>query len=729
MSNIIKKEFYLDGKLITLETGRIARQANSSVLVSSGGNTVLCSVVVSPSPSEGCDFLPLTVNYIEKYYAVGKIPGGYLKREGKPSDFSILASRLIDRSIRPIISDNFYNDINVTCTVLSYDGNCSLEILSIIGVSAAISTSGIPTKDIVGSARIGLKDDSFFLNSSESYSKESILDLTISGTNSSILMIESEAKELKEEILLKGIEYGHKYIRDIIIAVTDFKDKCEKKIIYQNNEDEKINLIKGFAYADLKDKLSCPFGQNGKKQRVEYLKKLCKDLEERLIKDGNEAFKVKIAIEASTKKIIREYMLQSNLRVDGRSPDQVRQISIETGILPQSHGSSLFTRGETQSLGVITLGSGSKDRQLVDGISSKNSEEHFMLHYNFPPYSVGEVGPLRSPGRREIGHGKLAWKAINPVLPSLDSFNYAIRVVSEIMESDGSSSMATVCAASLALMDAGVPIKSQVSGIAMGLIKEGDKFIILSDIMGDEDHFGDMDFKVAGTKDGVTALQMDMKISGINIDIIKEALNQAYKGRMHILDKMNEIISNPRNSLSSNVPKIEVINIQPRKIKDIIGPRGATIKEICASSGANIDVDDSGLIKISSNNSDSMKKAIEMINEITFEPELGDIFEGPVVKVIDAGAFVSIAPNKDGFVHISELADYRVDFVEDVINEGDIVKTKVIGFDKKGRPKLSYRSVDQATGEDISSRINSDRSNTSDSSKFDSNRSNTGKRF
>lgn len=704
MNKIVKKEINIDGKLVVIETGKIARQADSAVLVRAGGTVVLCVVTFAKNPSLDCNFLPLTVNYVEKYYAAGKIPGGYIKREGKSSESSILVSRLIDRSIRPIISANFYNEININCTVLSYDPKNTPDTLALIGSSAAIAISGVPIDHLFAAVKIGIIGENFVINPSETELKNSKLDLMVAGTKSSFLMVESESKELSEEKMLDAMEYGHDYIKLIVNEIEEFKKTCLKKSTqsYQTIDAE-LSLIEQSVKSILKSKLIETFKPSKKLDRALLTNEIDKSVADSMLASQQvDPKKLATAIKNISKKITREYIIETKNRADGRSAEQVREIEAELEILPQVHGSSLFTRGETQALAVVTLGSGSKDKQIIDGLSSKAVEESFMLHYNFPPYSVGEVGQTRAPGRREIGHGRLAWKAINPVLPSAESFNYAIRIVSEIMESDGSSSMATVCAASLALMDAGVPIKLPVSGIAMGLIKEGEKYVILSDIMGEEDHIGDMDFKVAGTKQGITALQMDIKISGIDIKILKDALSQANKGRMHILNKMNKVIELPKAQFNCNVPRVESINVPQRKIKDIIGPRGSVIKEICTSSGATIDVDDSGLVKVSSNNSDAMKKAIEMIQEITFEPELGDIFEGPVVKVIDAGAFVSISPSKDGFIHISELANYRVDFVEDVINEGDVVKAKVIGFDKRGRPKLSYRCVDQSTGEDIS---------------------------
>ncbi len=715
MKKSVKKEFYINNDLISIETGKIARQCSGSVLIKAKKTTVLCTVVVSRRPQKDCDFLPLTVNYLQKQYAAGKIPGGYIKREGKPSDGSILISRLIDRSIRPTIADNFHNEINITCTVLSFDPEYSPDILSIIGSSAALAISEVPTKSIISGVRVAMISDSLKLNPSESQLRECALDLVISASKSSITMVESESKELEEEKIMEAIEFGKRYIFEINEKIEELQREIGKKKFSSSQEktlSQSQSDILNEARQRMDELISHSFIGCSKIERVRKISDMRDELENFLIENGSfDPAIAKSSIVSIVKKSIRSKVLNSNLRIDGRRPDELREIEIDVDLLPQVHGSALFTRGETQALVITTLGICNKDKQIVDGLGSKQTEESFMLHYNFPPYSVGEVGQLKSPGRREIGHGKLAWKALNPLLPSNELFNYVIRVVSEITESDGSSSMATVCGASLSLMDCGVPIKSPVAGIAMGLVIENETYVILSDIMGEEDNIGDMDFKVAGTKHGITALQMDIKVDGISADIIYNALKKAKVGRMHILNKMNEAIPAPRSELGRNVPKIEIVKIPIKKIKDLIGSRGAVIKEICTSSGASVDVDDLGNVKVSSSNPDALKKAVSMVRDVTFDPEIGDIFEGPVVKVIDAGAFVSISPNRDGFVHVSELANYRVDFVEDIINEGDIVKTKVIGFDKKGRPKLSYRSVDQLTGEDISDNLSADRTN------------------
>jgi polyribonucleotide nucleotidyltransferase len=705
MFNVVKKEINWNGKTLSIETGKIARQANGSVIVKYGNTTILCAVTIATKVAEGADFFPLTVNYLEKSYAAGKIPGGFFKRETKPSDVATLVARLIDRPIRPMFPANFYNEVNVVCTVLSYDPTCNPDIPALIGASAALSISEAPFEMVVAGSRVGLINDEFVLNPSNEELKNSTLDLIVAGTKTSVLMVESEAKELSEQKMLDAVNFGHQAFQAVINMIEEFKADSgkPKMIVVKENNDALKNNITTF----IGDRLIKAYKKLEKQARAGDLEKILSDIKEKFVNadQGIDDNKIKAIFKILSQEIVRNDILKNGLRIDGRKTNQIRQIEIEVGVLPQVHGSALFTRGETQALVVSTLGAGGKDKQLIENLDSVMAEESFMLHYNFPPYSVGEVGQLKSPGRREIGHGKLAWRAINPVYPNAEKFSYTTRIVSEITESNGSSSMATVCGASLALMDSGVPIKSSISGIAMGLIKEGDNYVILSDIMGDEDHLGDMDFKVAGSRNGITALQMDIKINGITAEIMEKALHQALEGRIHILDKMDAVMSTPRTELNNNVPKIEIINIAQKKIREVIGSRGAVIKEICAVSGASVDIEDSGIVKIASNSAECIKKAISMIQEITFEPEIGDIYEGPVVKVIDAGAFVSISNNRDGFVHISELAEYRIDFVEDVINEGDVVKVKVIGFDKKGRPKLSYRCVDQITGEDISDKI------------------------
>ncbi len=704
MFNIVKKEIELGGKTLSLETGKIARQAGGSVVAQLGETVVLAAVTVSKKPLDA-NFLPMTVNFFEKSYAAGKIPGGFFKREAKPSDNATLTSRLIDRPLRPLFPSNFHHEINVVCQVISYEPAVNPDVVALIAASAALTISEAPFEGPIAGVRVGLVNGEFTINPSKEELTGSDLDLMVAGTSDSVLMVESEAKQLTEEKMLEAVKFGHEACGPIIKMIEELKDEAGKEKIKVEAVDNS-DLTKKVSDLVKKD-ISSAYDIKTKQERVEALSAAKTKAEEKFVTEDSEvdANAIGSIFKKIEQEVVRGQILAGSTRIDGRKSDDVRQIESETALLPKTHGSALFTRGETQALVVSTLGSG-RDEQLVETLDAEISKERFLLHYNFPPYSVGEVGRLGTPGRREIGHGKLAWRAINPVLPKdPEEFPYVVRIVSEITESNGSSSMATVCGASMALMDAGVKIDAPVSGIAMGLVKEGDKYVVLSDIMGDEDHLGDMDFKVAGTRTGITALQMDIKIKGITIAIMEEALKQANAGRSHILDRMEATIKEARTELNGNVPRVETVKVSQNKIKDIIGSRGKTIKEICANSGALVDIDDDGTVKVSANNNDAIEKAINMINEICFEPEVGDIFEGAVVKTIDAGAFVTISENKDGFVHISELAEYRVEFVEDVINEGDMVKVKVIGFDKKGRPKLSYRCVDQETGEDISDKI------------------------
>jgi polyribonucleotide nucleotidyltransferase len=713
MFNEIKKEFEWNGKTITLETGKVARQA-SSVIVKMGKSTVLCAVTVSKKASEGIDFLPLTINYLEKFYAAGKIPGGFFKREAKPSDNATLIARLIDRPLRPLFPSNYHNEVNVICTVLSYDPECNPDILALIGSSAALSISEAPFDGPAAAARVGYVDGEYIINPSYEELQNSELELVVAGNKTSVLMVESEAKELSEEVMLGAINFGHEQFQPIIKIIDELKAEAGKEKVEAPKVD--TSALKKEISKFATSKITAAYKKQDKQERTALLSEVKDEITEKFVNEEDENFsktKVKSVIKSLEKEIVRGDIIKSSLRIDGRKADEVRAIEAEVGVLPQVHGSALFTRGETQSLVVATIGS-SRYEQMIDGLDDNITKETFMLHYNFPPYSVGETGFLRPPGRREIGHGKLAWRAIKPVFPSQEDFPYVTRVVSEITESNGSSSMATVCGTSLALMDAGVPLPKPVSGIAMGLIKEGDKHVVLSDIMGDEDHLGDMDFKVAGTKDGITALQMDIKINGIDADIMKTALNQANAGRLHILDKMAEALTSARTELNGNVPKMESIKIATSKIKDVIGSRGKVIKGLSEEHNVSIDIDDDGTIKVTGNKDENVKNALQAISDIVVEPEVGTIYEGTVVKVIDAGAFINFINNKDGFVHISELADYRVEFVEDVINEGEVIKVKVIGFDKKGRPKLSYRAVNQETGEDISEK-ESDSDSDSDS--------------
>ena len=729
--NEIKKVASFGGQEISIETGKIARQANGSVVVTCGKNKVLAAVTISKNSGSG-NFLPLTVHFIEKSYAVGQIPSGFFKRETKPSEASVLVSRLIDRTLRPLFPKNFFNEINVVCTLLSYDGQSAIDMIALTACSAALAISGAPISKSIAGIKVGLVDGEFKANPTNLELENSDLDLTVAGSKDSIFMVESEAKELSEEKMLEALNFAHESFKPVIDVIDQLKAEINKEVIecfIENNEEIRKEIEEEFG-----SKIQNSYLIKEKKARYSALGELREEIVKKFLVKNNkkieEKFSDKISdvnslIEFSDeikkfnegkildithqieKDIVRKNIIKNKERIDGRKLDEVRHIEIEVGILPAAHGSALFTRGETQAIVSTTLSTSTKDRQMLDNIISAAAEESFMLHYNFPPYSVGEVGQLRAPGRREIGHGKLAWKAINPVHPSVEEFDYTTRVVSEITESNGSSSMATVCGASLALMDAGVPLKKAVSGIAMGLIKEGEDYAVLSDIMGDEDHLGDMDFKVAGTSAGITSLQMDIKIDGVDNAIMKDALNQAKAGRSHILSKMNEVLTEARKELSDSLPKTRNINIPVKKIKDVIGAKGKTIKSICEKTGVKIDIDNKGLVKISGENDEKIDEAIKIIDNVSFEPEVGKIYEGPVVNIIDAGAFVTIHENKDGFVHISELSEFRVDYVEDVINEGDIVKVKVIGIDKKGRPKLSYASVDQVTGEDIGKDKNS----------------------
>jgi polyribonucleotide nucleotidyltransferase len=700
MFNIIKKEINWGGKTLSLETGKIARQANS-VVVRLGETTVLCTVVVGKKEMTGIDFVPLTVNFLEKAYATGHIPGGFMKREAKPSDEATLTSRLIDRPVRPLIPSNFRNDTQIICTLLSLDNDCSFEVAAMIGASAALTISEAPFAGPLASTKVGYIDGKYVLNPSIAEFEKSELNLSVAGTKDSVLMVESEAKELSEKVMLDAVSFGHQECQAVINLINDFASNIKVVKIVPTEEDFS-EIEKGIS--DLaKSEIESSYAIKDKAERRGKLEVLKDKIIKKFAVDADDALKNKVdeIFKNLEKKIVRGNLLDKKIRIDGRKTTEVRPIQAEIDVLPKVHGSALFTRGETQAVVVATLGSG-KDEQMIDGVNSEMYKERFLLHYNFPPFCVGETGALRAPGRREIGHGKLAFRAINNMLPTKETFPYTIRIVSEITESNGSSSMATVCGTSMALMATGVPIAKPISGIAMGLVKEADKFVVLSDIMGDEDHLGDMDFKVAGTKDGITALQMDIKCEGVTQEIMTIALSQAQEGRFHILEKMAEAITESRTETNPNAPKMTVMKIATSKIKDVIGSKGKTIKEITEKTGSSIDIDDDGTIKIMAESGEAVDETVKIINGIVLEPEVGVIYEGTVAKIIDAGAFVTIMDGKDGFVHISELADYRVDFVDDVLSEGDKVKVKVIGFDRKGRPKLSYRAVDQKTGEDLS---------------------------
>ena len=690
MFNLIKKSLTWGDKDLILETGKIARQADGAVLVTYGDTKLLCTVVASKQDSSENDFFPLTVHYIEKFYSVGKIPGGYLKREGRPSEKETLTSRLIDRPIRPLFPDSFKNEVQVICQVLSHDGNNSTEIPAIIGASAALTISGIPFYGPLGASKVARIKNKFVLNPTNEQLLESELDLVIAGTKDGVLMVESEAKELSEDIMLEAVVFGQNAYKDVLKTIVDLAEEAAKDpwelIEIDATKEDKIVSEK------FKESLLEAYNIKNKKDRQEKLKKINQSLEVLSEETEIDTKKLSSSLNKLQKKLVREKILTSKIRIDGRKIDEVRKINCETGLLPRAHGSALFTRGETQAIAALTLGT-SEDEQMIDSLEGLHKEK-FMLHYNFPPFSVGEAGRMGGTGRREIGHGKLAWRAVNPILPSAEGFPYTIRIVSEITESNGSSSMATVCASSLALMDAGVPIKKQIAGIAMGLIKEEENFIVLSDILGDEDHLGDMDFKVAGTKDGITSLQMDIKVDSITSEIMSAALKQAKKGRILILKEMDKIIKKPNKELNEFAPKMQMLKIDKDKIREVIGSGGKVIREIVELSEAKVDIDDEGNIKVSSNKKEAIKTALKMIHEIVDEPENGKIYKGKVVKVVEFGAFVNFLGKRDGLVHISALSDERVGKVTDVVKEGDDVKVKVIGFDKRGKVRLSIKDVD-----------------------------------
>ncbi len=699
MFNITTKSIKWGGRQLTLETGKIARQATGAVMATYGETVVLCTVVAARQAKPDIDFFPLTVNYQEKTFAAGKIPGGFLKREGRSSEKETLVSRLIDRPIRPLFHPAFKNETQVVCTVLSYDGENDPDIVAMIGTSAALTISGIPFMGPIGAARVGYIDNEFVLNPYISDMSDSELDLVVAGTSSSVLMVESEAKELSEKTMLEAVMYGHKQMQAAINLVIDFAEECANEpwdVADKLYPDALFDEVK----KTCEKQLVAAYKIVEKQERREKIDSAKQELMEKLAGGEYSDLLISGAFKELESQIVRGGMLKTGKRIDGRDASKIRPIAVETGLLPKTHGSALFTRGETQALVVTTLGTGD-DEQIIDALEG-SSRSNFMLHYNFPPYSVGEASPMRAPGRREIGHGKLAWRAVRPLLPKSEDFPYTLRIVSEVTESNGSSSMATVCGASLSMMDAGVPLKAPVAGIAMGLIKEGKDFIVLSDIMGDEDHLGDMDFKVAGTEEGITALQMDIKIDGITEEIMKIALEQAQTGRMHILGEMNKVMSSYRTEMNENAPRITTLKIPTDKIREVIGSGGSVIRKIVEESGAKIDIDDDGTIKIGAVKKESSDKAIEMIQDIVCEPELNAIYTGKVVRIVDFGAFVNFMGNRDGLLHISELAEDRVEKVTDIINEGDVVKVKVIDIDNRGKVKLSYRSVDQETGEDIS---------------------------
>jgi polyribonucleotide nucleotidyltransferase len=685
---------------LKLETGRIARQSDAAVLATYGETSVLATVVAAKEERPGIDFFPLTVNYQEKTFAAGKIPGGYFKREGRPTEKETLTSRLIDRPIRPLFAKGFKNETQVVATVLSHDMENDPDIVAMVAASAALTLSGVPFLGPIGAARVGYIDGKYVLNPMVDEMPETKLDLVVAGTADAVLMVESEAKELPEDIMLGAVMYGHQHFQPVLEAIVKLAERAAKEPWELKSVDnaEMLAKVRELAAGGLRQAYSIA----SKQERRDGVAQVKETVVTALVPeddDGSAAAKVSSAFKEVEQDTVRGSILETKKRIDGRDLVTVRPISCEVGILPRTHGSALFTRGETQALVVTTLGTG-EDEQYVDALQG-TYKETFMLHYNFPPYSVGEVGRMGSPGRREIGHGKLAWRAIHPVLPDRENFPYTIRVVSEITESNGSSSMATVCGCSLAMMDAGVPLKRSVAGIAMGLIKEGDQYAVLSDILGDEDHLGDMDFKVAGTPEGVTSLQMDIKITGITEEIMKVALDQARDGRMHILGEMDKALNVARPELGEYAPRIETIHIPTDKIREVIGSGGSVIREIVAESGAKIDISDDGTVKIASANAESIRSAIARIKSIAAEPEVGEIYQGKVVKVMEFGAFVNFFGPRDGLVHISQLADGRPKAVSDVVKEGDQVWVKLLGFDERGKVRLSMKVVDQKTGKEI----------------------------
>ena len=687
----IRKEFQYGDRLVTIETGEIARQANGAVMINVEGTSLLVTVV-GKKESTGGDFFPLTVNYQEKAFAAGKIPGGFFKREGRPSENETLISRLIDRPIRPLFPDGFTNEVQIIATVVSLNPEVDTEIPALLGASAALAISGLPFNGPLGAACVGYTDNGYILNPSKSALKESRLQLVVAGTHQAVLMVESEADLLSEEIMLGAVLFGHEQLQTAINAINEFAAEVATPALPWIPVETNTEL-KAAVAAEVEQSIKAAYQVAEKLVRQNQLSAIRTAVVEKLTADDLYSEKaIREVIEHLEYDVVRGAILNDGIRIDGRDLSTVRPISIRTGVLPRTHGSALFTRGETQAIVVATLGT-DRDAQIIDALSGEYKDP-FMLHYNFPPYSVGETGFVGSPKRREIGHGRLAKRGVLAVLPNMAEFPYVIRVVSEITESNGSSSMASVCGTSLALMDAGVPIKAPVAGIAMGLIKEGDKFAVLSDILGDEDHLGDMDFKVAGSENGVTALQMDIKIDGITAEIMKVALEQAKQGRLHILGEMNKSLSSTRENMSDYAPRIITFKIDPSKIREVIGKGGVTIRGITEQTGASIDLTDDGVINIASVDRAAGEEARRMIEEITAEVEVGKIYEGKVVRLMDFGAFVSILPGKDGLVHISQISDERVEKVSDKLSEGDVVRVKVLEIDRQGRVRLSMKELD-----------------------------------
>ncbi len=688
MFKVVKKEIEVAGKKISLETGKIARQADGAIIAQCGETVVLATAVGAKKVNPDMDYFPLSVNYQEKYYAAGKIPGGYFKREARPTDSETLISRLIDRPIRPLFPDEFKNEVQVLPTVISYDKESEADILSIIASSAALAISGMPFLGPVGASRVGFIKGEYVLNPTKAQLKDSKLDLVVAGTKDAVLMVESEASGLTEEEMLNAVKFGHEGFVPVIEMIEDLAKECKKPDWVVEKKD--LSEVKNKLESEFTEELKKAFSIKDKQERSNLISEITDKAKKLYEEDENYTdLDVNSELKNLEKRIVRTDILKNKNRIDGRGLADVRPIMCEVGILPRVHGSALFTRGETQAIVTTTLGT-SDDEQKIESLEGLQ-KERFMLHYNFPPFSVGETGRIGT-GRREIGHGKLAWRAINSSLPTKESFPYTFRIVSEITESNGSSSMATVCGSSLALMDAGVPIKEPVAGIAMGLIKEGDDFSVLSDILGDEDHLGDMDFKVAGTKDGITSLQMDIKITGITFEIMEQALKQAKDGRIHILGEMNKALSKSREDVGKHTPKMEKISVDKKDIATVIGKGGATIREIVEVSGAKVDINDEGEVTVAAPDEESRNKAMQMIKDLTAKAELNKIYNGKVMKIMEFGAFVNFLGKQDGLVHISELADKRVGKVTDVVKEGDEVKVKVIGFDR-GKVKLSIKQA------------------------------------
>jgi polyribonucleotide nucleotidyltransferase len=707
MFDIKRKSIEWGGRRLTLETGRIARQADGAVLATYGETTVLATVVFDKQPKPGLDFFPLTVNYQEKTFAAGKIPGGFFKREGRPSEKETLVSRLIDRPIRPLFVKGFKHETQVIVTVLSHDLESDPDIVAMVAASAALTISGVPFMGPIGAARVGFIDGQYVLNPTLEQMKADAnrMDLVVAGTDDAVMMVESEIEELTEDEVLGGVMFAHESIQPVLAAIIELAEHTAKEPFdFQPEDNEALKAqVKALVGADI----AAAYAITAKGARHDAVSAAKAKVVATLAKseanpDGVDAAKLGGVFKDCEADVVRRGILETGKRIDGRPVDQVRPIVSEVSVLPRTHGSALFTRGETQALVVATLGTGD-DEQFIDALEG-TYKESFLLHYNFPPYSVGETGRMNAPGRREIGHGKLAWRAVRPMLPSKESFPYTLRLVSEITESNGSSSMATVCGSSLALMDAGVPLKKPVSGIAMGLILEKDGFAVLSDILGDEDHLGDMDFKVAGTADGITSLQMDIKIPGITREIMQKALAQAKDGRLHILGEMNKAISGARSEIGEYAPKIETLTIPTDKIREVIGSGGKVIREIVEKTGAKIDINDDGVVKVSAPESSKIKAAVDWIKSIASEPEVGHIYDGKVVKVVDFGAFVNFFGAKDGLVHVSQISKERVGKVSDVLQEGQAVKVKLLGFDDRGKVRLSMKVVDQETGEDLSAK-------------------------